>query len=132
LRSSAALVLTAALSCSTAVVEEPGPALGERFQLRAGRSARIAGTPVEIPFERVLSDSRCAVDVVCIQAGEARVAFRLEERGRPTESFELDTDRARVAAVDGYQVELFAVLPQPRSTVRTDPRDYAVEISVSR
>lgn len=104
----------------------------EGFTLRAGESVAIAGTPVKITFEKILSDSRCAIDVVCIQAGEARAAFRLEEPGRPAESFELDTDRNRSWALDGFAVELLAVLPAPRSTVKIDPRHYAVEIRVSR
>ena len=126
-----ALAITAA-ACRTAAVEPAGPALDERFSLRAGESARIRDTPATLVFERVLGDSRCAIDVVCIQAGEARVAFRLEQRGAPPVAFQLDTDRERTAATDGYTVTLVSVLPAPRSTVRIDPKSYVVEVLVSR
>jgi hypothetical protein len=108
-----------------------GPALGERFWLRAGESAAIRGERATIGFERILSDSRCAVDVQCIRAGEARGAFRLETRGVPPVSFELDTDRERTLDVGGYRVTLVEVSPAPRSTARIAPTDYRVELVVS-
>jgi hypothetical protein len=126
------LTLSIALGCSHAPVAETGPALGERFSLRAGESASIRGEGAAITFERILTDSRCAVDVQCIWAGEARGAFRFEKRGGPALSFELDTNREPVREVGGYQVSLLAVSPGPKSTVRIAPADYRVELSVTR
>ena len=110
----------------------PGPALGERFSLSAGESATIRGERARLVFERIVSDSRCAVDVQCIRAGEARAAFRLQTSGTAEVSFELDTDRDRTRDVGGYRVTLVDVSPAPRSTVRILPAEYRVEITVSR
>jgi hypothetical protein len=109
-----------------------GPALGERFTLRVGESASIRGESATIVFDRIVSDSRCAVDVQCIRAGEARAALRLEPGEGPEISFELDTDRDRSREVGGYRVTLVGASPAPRSTVRIAPADYRVEIIVSR
>jgi hypothetical protein len=126
------LAAVVASACSQAPVAETGPEPGERFSLRAGESASIRGERATIAFERILSDSRCAIDVQCIWAGEARGAFRLEKRGEAAVSFELDTDRDPVREVGGYRVSLLAVSPAPRSTVRIAPADYRVELTVSR
>ena len=124
-----ALVLTS--GCAHAPAAAAGPALGERFTLRVGESASIRGERATIVFDRIISDSRCAVDVQCIRAGEARAALRLEPGGGPEMSFELDTDRDRSQEVGGYRVTLLGVSPAPRSTVPIAPSDYRVELTVS-
>ena len=100
--------------------------------MRRGESVAIAGTPMTLSFDGILSDSRCAIDVVCIQAGEARAAFRLAAGGRGAESFELDSARNTSAVVGGYRVTLVSVSPAPRSTVRIAPADYVVEVTVQK
>jgi hypothetical protein len=126
------LTLSLAIGCSHAPPADTGPALGERFWLKAVESATIRGERSTVTFERIVSDSRCAVDVQCIRAGEARGAFRLETRGGDPFSFELDTDRERTREVGGYIVTLHDVAPAPRSTVRIAPADYRAEITISR
>jgi hypothetical protein len=125
------VLLLAACGCSHAATET-GAALGERFALAPGESVSIGGEPVTITFERIVSDNRCAIDVVCIVAGEARASFRWKRRGRPADSFELDTDRNSTTVVGDSRVTLLAVSPAPRSTVRIDPGAYRVELVVSR
>lgn len=132
----AALFLMAAVGCAHAAApsartEIPSAAPGERFALRRGDSVKIAGTPAKITFEKVVSDNRCPVDVVCVVAGEARAFFSLDEPAKPSRGFELDTARASNATVNGYGVSLLAVSPAPRSTVRIEPRDYVVELTVT-
>ena len=121
-----------ASACAHIPVADAGPALAERFWLRAGESAVMRGERATVTFERIVSDSRCAIDVQCIRAGEARAAFRLKAGGALDVSFELDTDREQTREVGGYRVSLLDVSPAPKSTVRIAPREYRVEITVSR
>lgn len=111
--------------------ETPVAAAGERFQLRPEESMQIAGTPVKITFEKIVSDNRCAVDVVCIVAGEARALLRLDQRGKLSIGFELDTGRTPRATVNGYRVSLVGVSPAPLSTIQIDPRSYVVELIIN-
>ena len=128
----AVLALGMAARCAHAPPAASGPALGELFTLRAGESASLRGERATIVFDRIVSDSRCAVDVQFIRAGEARAALRLEPGGGPEISFELDTDRDRSQEVGGYRVTLVGVSPAPRSTVRIPASDYRVELTISR
>lgn len=128
-----ALVLAAALvACSHSPASPAGPALGERFPIRPGESVAIRGEPVTIAFERILSDNRCAIDVVCIVAGEARGAFRVTVGRAAPVSLELATDERSTAAVAGYRIALVGMTPAPRSTVRIAPQEYRAELVVSR
>jgi hypothetical protein len=92
---------------------------------------QIAGTPVKITFEKILSDNRCAVDVVCIVAGEARVSLRLDQPGKLSVGFELDTGMNPRATVNDYRVSLVGVSPAPHSAMQIDPRSYVVELIVN-
>lgn len=126
-----ALALAAAVACSHSSTPPASPSLGEQFSIQPGESVAIRGEPVTIAFERILSDNRCAIDVVCIVAGEARGAFRVTV-GRASDSFELATDPKSTAEVAGYRIALVGMTPAPRSTVRIDPRQYRAELVVSR
>ena len=100
--------------------------------MRRGDSVAIRGTPVTISFDGIVSDSRCAIDVMCIQAGEARGAFRLASGRQPAAGFALDTARNATAAVGGYRVTLVSVSPAPRSTVRIAPGEYVVDLKIEQ
>ncbi len=126
------IALLLAWGCSHAAPPPPsGPAPVERFTLRTGESASIRGPLVRITFERILSDSRCAVDVVCIQAGEAVASLRVDAVRGGSDTFVLDTGDNGSAVVSGYRVSLVSVSPAPRSTVRIEPRSYVVLLTVS-
>ena len=127
------LALAAALvACAHAPAASAGPALGRRFPIRPGESVAIRGEPVTVEFQRILSDNRCAIDVVCIVAGEARGTFRVTVGRAAPVSVELSTDPRTMAEVAGYRIALVAMTPAPRSTVRIAPQDYRAELVVSR
>ena len=46
------------------------------FDLRAGQSAVVPGG-LKVTFDRVVSDSRCPIDAICVWAGEAVIALKL-------------------------------------------------------
>ena len=133
-RATAALLLAAALACTHALprTESRTILLGERFALHPDESAMFTGTPAKVRFEEIVSDNRCAIDVVCIVAGEARASFRLEAEPGRSETFTLDTARNMAVVAGGYRISLVSVSPAPRSTVSIDPRNYTVELIVTR
>lgn len=131
-RSLLLLSLAFPLACSDGPTEPSDPSLGQSFRLSAGEFLTLRGEPVRIGFEAILSDSRCPIDAICIQAGEAKGRFWLEVTAEPATSFELGTLDPRTITVSGYRVTLNAVSPAPRSNARIDPRDYRAELIVER
>ena len=119
-------------ACSDSPTEPSGPVLGQSFKLRAGQSLTLRGESVTIAFQTIVSDSRCPIDAICIQAGEATGSFRLEVGRAAPASFELGTLHPRSADANGYRVTLDAMLPAPQSSRPIDPRDYVAELTVTR
>jgi hypothetical protein len=89
------------------------PRLGEPFQLGVGESATIEAEGLRIEFLEIVEESRCPLDVTCIQAGRAMVRVAvgdeqavatLEARGMPYLPGE---------TVGAYAVALIALDPYP-------------------
>ena len=76
----AALVLWSGCNGNPA---RPSPfKLGEPFELRLGARAEFDGDAFLL-FDDVRSDSRCAIDVQCVRAGEAVVSVNFGLRSSP-------------------------------------------------
>jgi len=121
-------IILAAVSCSSSPA---GPSLevplGSEFSLKPGESATIQSTDLRITFLNVVSDSRCAVDVVCVQAGDAVVALHVGNAG-----VELRSNSAPQTAVGSYLLRLERVEPDAHSDRRIKPGDYRAILKVTR
>ncbi len=101
-------------------------AAGQEFTLAPGEAAVADGVPVV--FEKVVVDSRCPSDVVCVWAGEVVVELEVGsgEGGprqlRPGES----------VTTAGHRVSLLRVDPYPRSASPIAPQDYRTTLVVER
>lgn len=90
---------------------QPSPfRLGESFELRLGARAELDGDSFLL-FDDVPSDSRCAIDVQCVRAGEAVVSVRFGVRNGPT----APTLRA-IITVNGVVVDANGPIPLPFCT----------------
>lgn len=91
------------------------PALGEAFSLREKQSVVVGAENVSVTFERVVSDSRCPVDVQCIQAGEATIALVVQAPGGDRTPLTLSTRGDQSAGTVGaWDVALTGLVPVPR------------------
>jgi hypothetical protein len=114
-----ASVVTAGGSCGTAAVTVPTPASPDSVHLTYGTRATVKGTTLAFTFGKIVSDSRCAEDVVCVWAGELRVQVRAENLAAAgpqpmTQLLEFSTNNQRVQQAFGHQVELIAERPRGR------------------
>ena len=132
----AALVAAAvAVGCAAWAAAPASVALGERFELGAGESARIEGEDVAVELEAVVADSRCAVGVTCVWEGDAAVRVRLRVGSQPAELLELHTaGRAGGAAgaAHGFRVRLVGLEPYPVEGRATRPEAYRATLEVAR
>lgn len=107
--------------------------LDEPFLLRVNQSATVSGTPVRIRFEGIQEDSRCATDVVCVWAGNARARLEVEGSADAVDIIDLNTGLdPREIELSGYGVALEEVQPQPRSGSPIAPGDYVIRVRVTR
>jgi hypothetical protein len=92
--------------------------LSERIQYKG-----IYITPLE-----VLEDSRCAVDVTCIWAGQVRLRVKLEKETSSQEVILISGDKVTFT---GAEISLSEVLPAPNSKNTIEAGDYRFTFSVA-
>lgn len=98
---------------------------GERLETRIDQGASALDVRV-VPLE-VLEDSRCPVDVTCVQAGTVRVRATLESGlGTGEEDFTLNEP----ITTEAEEVTLVEVTPEPQEGVEIDPSEYVFYFSV--
>jgi len=131
----AALVL---VSCSSLAVgcaahpAQPSRPLGQPFDVKAGMSV-VLTDGLKLTFDRVRADSRCPLDAICIQAGEAIVVLTLSQSAATPAERELRTTPAlSEASYLSYAIKLVALVPYPRSTQQIRPEDYVATLTVER
>ena len=111
---------------------QPSRPLGQPFDLKAGTSAVLADG-LRLTFERVRADSRCPLDALCIQAGEAIVVLTLSQSASPQDEREVSTTPTRSEAVYlSYVIKLVALAPYPRSAQQIRPEEYVATFTVDR
>ncbi len=74
------------------------PDVGEPFTMEVGETAAFGDGVSTLTFTEVALDSRCPVDVTCVQAGEAIARFRFFY-GDGEDAFELELPGGRPGAV---------------------------------
>jgi hypothetical protein len=127
-----ALIVSGAGGCSSNADPSLSIRPPETIKLTVGSGASIAGTPWTVIFDSVVSDSRCPIGVMCIQAGEAVLALELasplaDPLPQDSPHFLLGTTPVIVEGLRFTQVE---VLPLMRQNVKIDPRSYQVTLRI--
>jgi hypothetical protein len=125
------IVFTAGCASSSAQTIRAG--LGENFELRVGQSAIVDAVALEVSFEGVSTDSRCAKGETCVWEGDAIVRLWLERRGGSRQSVELHTASKGPGNVtfDGYGISLIHLDPIPVSGRTISPSEYVVTLEIT-
>ena len=127
-----ALGLLFVTACDEASPVGPTVPLSQRFPLEPGETASVEGTSLRVQFLRVSGDSRCPVDAICIQGGDAVVHVRATD-STPAD-YELHTGGPphTVVTPSGFRIELAELLPYPFSSRTIQPDDYRATLIVTR
>lgn len=100
---------------------------GERISAGIEQSASALG--VTVTPREVLEDSRCPVDVTCIQAGTVRLRATLESGlGSAEQEFTL----GEPVTTEVEEVTLVQVDPAPLSTESVGPQDYVFYFEIKK
>lgn len=122
--------LVAAVACDESITG-PSARLEREFTLAPGEAARIEDTNIGVRFTGVRDDSRCPVDVNCIQAGTAVVRITVVDASTQRD-YELRTDGRSSVRHDDLTIALVSLAPQPRSSRVIESRDYRATLRVTR
>jgi hypothetical protein len=97
--------------------------------VRLGEEFRIADPELVVRFAEVIQDSRCPVDVACLQAGSATLRFSVIEPNGDLGTVILETGGPGQAS-HGLAFRLVGLTPDPRSTRPINPKDYRATVEV--
>lgn len=85
-----------------------------------------------LTFARVVSDSRCPTDVVCIWQGEVVAGFGIQTEDSDPRDFEITFDGSpSTETIEGYAITVTDVQPSRQSTQPIDADDYRVTVTIS-
>lgn len=122
------LMLLAAAGCSSSpTAPTRAIPLGRDFTLRPGESATIQSTDLRVSFQKVVSDSRCPADAICVWAGDAVVSL-----GVGMATMELRSNSAPETSVGAYRIRLERVEPYVYSNRTIAPDEYRAVLKVTR
>lgn len=130
----AAVVLALMVGGCAETVSEVEP--GEVFTLAPGQTVKVNGAELTIRFIEVAEDSRCPVDATCVWAGDAVVVVETVLRS-VEQVFGLHSTPGTATgpgsvALDGFELTLVDVRPEPRAGLPIRPEDYRVTLRVER
>lgn len=125
--------LLAATGCDETAATGPSVPLNQQFTLAPGEAASIDGTGVRVQFIRVMADSRCPADALCIWVGDATVHLRVFA-GAATSDYDLHTASSEQSSIEhgGMRISLVQLQPYPFSHRTIQPSDYRATLEVRR
>ena len=104
---------------------------GREFDIGVGQEVTVAGTGITVRFNGVSDDSRCAVDVQCVWAGNAVVRLTLSASGSAGTDAALNTTlEPKSTSFAGYSVRLTGLKPAPRSGTAIAASSYVATLEV--
>ena len=103
------------------------------FSLAAGQTAVLAGEHLSVTFVRVLDDTRCPLDAVCVLAGDATMSVRAQQEGIAAKALSLTLlGNLQGVAYEGFAFHAQQLMPGQLSGQTIPPEDYSVRLLVDR
>ncbi len=125
------MVITLATGCMEGRTSPLKVRLDEPFWLKVEHRVQIA--LLELSFLRVLEDSRCPIDVVCVWEGNAQVELELKMRAAPPLQLKLNSSLEPTELhYEGYQIRYLDLEPRPCTRCRLNPKEFRLKLIVSR
>jgi len=117
----AAVIVVAVAASGCLNPTAPDAVVNKPFQLKAGESITLPdGNWVR--FNRLVSDSRCPMDVMCVVAGDAVISVSFKA-GHLTTELHTDPSKSQIST-SKYLLKLTELQPYPRASSPSKPEDY--------
>jgi hypothetical protein len=104
--------------------------IGRPFEMKIGES--IAVGDLRLTFQRVVNDSRCPIDAVCVWAGDAEIALRIEQAGQAAVAALHSHLEPRKTTWNAYTIQLVSIAPSLSASSPVDASQYRVQLLVTR
>ena len=127
------LVILAFILLSKATAGSANVLIDKEFSLGIGQTASVEGEKLVIKFKAVLEDSRCAINVVCVWAGNGKVEFEVLDTDGQNKSVILNTEEEpKYVTLKKHKLKLISLNPPRVDGVSISPGDYSVTLLIER
>ena len=107
---SVVLCLLASTACSDKSPASPSP-VSREVVLAPGQVAAVTEAGITIRFDGVSGDSRCPIDAICIQGGDALVRIAVVPSRGGSQDYALHTGDLRPVTHDDLTIALVELSP---------------------
>ena len=104
--------------------------IGRAFEMKIGETISVG--ELRLTFRSVAGDSRCPIDAVCVWAGDAEIALRIEQGTQAAVAALHTMLEPKKTEWNGYTIALVSVSPAPKASSSIDPKDYRAQLLVTR
>lgn len=115
-------------NCEFAACPEPGAPVPADITLGVGETGKVEN--LAITFNKSVQDSRCPIDVQCIQAGAVNINVTFAQ-GPHVETTNMPSDEVP-QEFEGYKISIIDVNPPRKSQTEINPSDYEITFHVSK
>lgn len=130
------LCLLALTACAVVGPSSPDSKLvksGEDFDLSPSESAIVDQGALTLTLVKVSEDSRCAIDVQCVWAGDVALALLVGPNGSAKNPSTIHTNLdPRAAIAGGYKIEVVSVQPGRRTESTISQASYRITFRITR
>jgi hypothetical protein len=103
------------------------PEVSNTSELRIQQTQNING--LQVTFNKIIQDSRCPIDVQCIQAGNVTASIKLQNYDLVGE---LDMISDKIYTFDSYSISIIKVSPQQKSSRTINSNEYIIIVKVDK
>ena len=104
--------------------------IGRAFEMKIGETVGVGD--LRLTFRSVEGDSRCPIDAICVWAGDAEIALKIEQGSQAAVAALHTTLEPKKTEWNGYTIALVSIAPSRNSATPLDPKDYRAQILVTR
>jgi hypothetical protein len=128
--------ISACSSSTTADVSAPAQTNTTTTQREVGKATMKIGDSIvmgelRLTFRSVEGDSRCPIDAVCVWAGDAEIALKIEQANRAAVAALHTMLEPKKTEWNGYTISLVSLTPVRRAADAVNPEDYRAEVVVT-
>lgn len=121
-----------AVSCDKANIKTDPFELGTPFLLVPGAQYDCSDCNVSVSFTKVVSDSRCPSDAICVWAGMAVVELAVDIEGENSTILLATVGENNHITLGGYLFSLGEVSPYPTLQNPIEQRDYRITLTITQ
>jgi hypothetical protein len=104
--------------------------IGRAFEMKIGETIGVGD--LRLTFRSVDGDSRCPIDAICVWAGDAEIALKIEQGSQAAVAALHTTLEPKKTEWNGYTIALVSIAPSRNSATALDPKDYRAQLVVTR